>query len=153
MSKPCYVYLIEAEPDDRIQIAGSFRDLVKVGISDSPNGRLAQFMTSCPFPIRMVRTWRLPSRQAAQRIERSVHVALRSFRTSGEWFLTSGVGSLTSIQDELESYFISDLGLGIEAAVPHLLCAGIEPRTLIASFLANYGEAPTCLHEATAALQ
>jgi hypothetical protein len=151
--KPCYVYLIEAQPDDRIAVSGNLTDLVKVGISDSPNVRLSQFITSCPFPIRLVKTWKLPSRDAARRIERGVHLALTNFRTRGEWFLTSGVWSMTSIEDELERYFIDDLGLGPDGAVPHLLVAGIEPKTLVASYLANFGEAPACLHEAAAAIQ
>lgn len=98
-SKPCFIYLIRAQI--RCVRNGVEDDLLKVGISDNPHGRLATFATSCPHPLEIVKTWKMPTRSTAQDVEKAVHDGYREKRTSGEWF----------------HHFIPDMIYGIELAI------------------------------------
>jgi len=59
---------------------------VKIGISDNPQGRLAQFQTSCPFPIRVLHAEPCESREIAYSDESFLHRHLKERHLYGEWF-------------------------------------------------------------------
>ena len=68
---------------------------VKIGISGSPEARIAAIQTSCPFPIEVVSLWEL--RQAAD-IERLAHKSLAGVHAHGEWFnVSAGIAAKTIV--------------------------------------------------------
>ena len=63
---------------------------VKIGISDNPEGRLAQFRTSCPFPIQLLHAEPCESREIAFSDEQFLHRHLKENKLWGEWFDVPG---------------------------------------------------------------
>jgi hypothetical protein len=59
---------------------------IKIGISDNPAGRLAQFQTSCPFKITVLHVEACDSRHLAMVDEAFAHRQLKDRRLWGEWF-------------------------------------------------------------------
>jgi len=98
--KPCFVYLIVAEAP----VLKPYCDLLKVGISDNPNGRLASIKTASPFHLSMPFIWKLPSREAAFSIESNFHKECAEQRTSGEWFLRNAAASACDIGFSIVAY-------------------------------------------------
>lgn len=76
---PTYLYAI-----------GNPNGPVKIGISDNPRGRLAQFQTSCPFPITLLHAEPCESRDIAYADERFLHRHLKENHLYGEWFDVPG---------------------------------------------------------------
>lgn len=74
--QPTFVYVIG-------QGDGMF---MKVGITSNPKARLAELQTGNPYPLDMMHTRRMPSRDAARTVEARVHDILSDFHMSGEWF-------------------------------------------------------------------
>lgn len=60
--------------------------LVKIGISEVPQNRLAEIHHNSPFPIKRA-VWSFVGRKNKTReLERSLHYAFRHRNTRGEWF-------------------------------------------------------------------
>lgn len=70
------VYLI-AEPEDGPK---------KIGMSENPDGRLRQLQIGNPRRLSLVKTWILPSRKSAQRLEAELHENFSPDDLEGEWF-------------------------------------------------------------------
>lgn len=82
-SEVCCVYVIEARrPRD-----GQIGDLIKIGISSDPDGRLASLQTGNPHPLRLEGVVWLGSREEAAQIEAALHARFAEHRRTGEWFL------------------------------------------------------------------
>ncbi|CAN0439140.1 unnamed protein product, partial [Phaeothamnion confervicola] len=75
---------------------------VKIGISDNPEGRLSQFQTSCPFPIRLLHAEPCESREIAYSDERFIHRHLKEKRLWGEWFDVPGHMGIQHVQDTVQ---------------------------------------------------
>lgn len=82
-SNPCFLYFIE----------NADRDLVKIGISVNPNGRLKQLNTACGDNCILVRTFEFPSREDARSAESNLHRYYSHYRKAvhgrnkpTEWF-------------------------------------------------------------------
>lgn len=71
-----YVYVISIEG----------MEMVKVGISRSPIGRLQQLSTGSPFKMKLEHAFAVPNRLIAEEMERGFHHVFRSDRRNGEWF-------------------------------------------------------------------
>ena len=75
---------------------------VKIGISASPLGRLAELSTASPFPLslefQIEATW---YENHAADVERRVHSNLAARRMNGEWFKVSVAEAITEIEKEL----------------------------------------------------
>lgn len=71
-----YVYVIEA--------VGT--DLVKIGVSDSPEKRIHQHQTSSPHKLRL-----LGYCLGSYAIEQALHLVLNEYRVRGEWFRNEGL--------------------------------------------------------------
>lgn len=59
---------------------------VKIGVSDNPKGRLAEFQTACPFKIELLHAEVCESRASAFLDEAWAHRSLQEHRLWGEWF-------------------------------------------------------------------
>lgn len=66
---------------------------VKIGVSNNPEGRLAQFQTSCPFRIELLHAQECESREIAFADETFLHRHLREKWIFGEWFNVSGASA------------------------------------------------------------
>lgn len=63
---------------------------VKIGISHSPERRLSEFQTACPFPISVLHAEPCESRQVAFSDEAFAHRFFSEHRLWGEWFDVTG---------------------------------------------------------------
>lgn len=79
-SRDTFVYLI-AHRDGNIFLAP-----IKVGVSNTPDERLATFQTSCPHEIGLVIKIAYPTREIALKMEECFHVTQKPHRLRGEWF-------------------------------------------------------------------
>ncbi len=64
-------------------------ELVKIGIANDPEKRLAEMQTGSGFRLKLLATATLASRAEAMNLERDLHHAFRSRRVRGEWFTCS----------------------------------------------------------------
>ena len=104
----CFVYLMVAD----FEFHGDGpRELVKVGISSNPRGRMAGFQTATPFKIELYKKWRMPDRNAALWVEKKFHAGNDPFRTNGEWFRTYATGAACEL-DSLALWWWQDKTLG-----------------------------------------
>ena len=71
-----HVYVISAGADGP----------VKIGISNSPHGRLSGFQTSSPVSLTLVHSFAMPNREIALQIEGMFHDTQKHRRVRGEWF-------------------------------------------------------------------
>lgn len=71
---PHYVYIVSGETR------------VKIGMSKSPEKRLAQLRTASAVPLNLVATVPCDWRRSARDLERYLHLRLHEFRECGEWF-------------------------------------------------------------------
>lgn len=60
-------------------------DLVKIGHSGAPEGRLSELQVGSADPLRIAHKWRC-DREAAKHLERQLHHAFAWARKRGEWF-------------------------------------------------------------------
>lgn len=79
MSKACFVYVVGHEHS-------VYGHAVKVGISDSVGGRIAQFQTGNCEDLNLHFAFKLPSRELALRVEADFHDKFSDWRIRGEWF-------------------------------------------------------------------
>ena len=63
---------------------------------------MAQFQTSCPFPIRLLHAEPCESREIAFSDERFAHEFLKASRMHGEWFDVSGYAAIDCVQDTVQ---------------------------------------------------
>jgi hypothetical protein len=62
-------------------------NLFKIGISENPNKRVKQLQTGNGSKLRIVKTFKNPSKIYNERLmERRLHFLLRQFKKTGEWF-------------------------------------------------------------------
>ncbi len=87
-----YLYVISADLQD-----GGEGGLCKVGISNNPRGRLNNFKTACPYPLKIFELWDCETRQIAVAAERISHKKLREFHAHGEWFQIPPRGAVIAI--------------------------------------------------------
>jgi len=104
-----YVYIIAVKDE-----SGKFCAPVKVGMSDSPNARLAQLLTGSHVAMGIVHAFALPNREIATHIEKAFHKIKKKHRRRGEWFdmdpaeallcmcinIDAAMASLTSLTEE-----------------------------------------------------
>lgn len=134
---PCYVYMIVAVDAPVKKDCAMF----KVGISENPKTRMATFQTANPFKLRLLKTWRLPSREDALCVEKRFHVAHINSRLNGEWF-HSHVSSVHFLEYEIVYQLAEICKVGTDQALIHaLIFAGLSEEEAIHSQLAVYGEA------------
>jgi len=77
--EPCEVYIFTASEE-----VGPI--YVKVGVSRSPEARLASIQTGCPIRIVAGKAIKCTARVIAVAMEASMHEELAAYRCSGEWF-------------------------------------------------------------------
>ena len=68
-----------------IRSSDGARQRCKIGLSGSPPDRLIHLRGSSPWPMQLVRFWKVP-RDQARSIEQEVHQRLQDRRVRGEWF-------------------------------------------------------------------
>lgn len=76
----CYVYVIATKRD------GQHVAPVKIGVSNSPNGRLDALQTASPYELELIFYFVAPSRQIAFALEQAFLECMGEFRLHGEWF-------------------------------------------------------------------
>jgi predicted GIY-YIG superfamily endonuclease len=69
-----------------LYVIGRERGPVKIGVSVSPNARLAQLQTGCPFQCELLHAEPLSNREEALFHEHEFHEICATKRLSGEWF-------------------------------------------------------------------
>lgn len=96
-----------------IYVIGREQGPVKVGVSDTPERRLASLQTGCPFELRLLHVQKMRGRKHALRHERDFHAIYEMYHLRGEWFRCDAEvaidGIFTSI--ETESAFEEMYGL------------------------------------------
>lgn len=80
MSETVYVYIIAAKEGETLQSP------VKVGVSRSPQSRLENLQTACPFELAFAATFAFPSRSIALNFEDCFHSLQKEHKLRGEWF-------------------------------------------------------------------
>jgi hypothetical protein len=129
MSQPCFVYVITIEG----------QDLCKIGISNNPNGRIAQLLTGSPFQMELVFAFRVESRDDARTLERAFHSYLEEHRSRGEWFHLSPEDAVFLMSINLAAFLRRKKRLeGCQLAAA-LMCAG-APRGTFESYHSLLGE-------------
>ena len=79
-------FLLEKTSKTRNLYVLQCKQFYKIGITSNVNKRLANIQTSNPFPVKLVKVYSYLSDD--QNIERRVHVDLKKYRGTGEWFKT-----------------------------------------------------------------
>lgn len=79
MSRDCFVYVIQREG----------ADIVKVGMSDSPEARLASLQAGSAERLFVHSRLAFPTRRAALDVEQSFHAMKRAQGLTGEWYSMS----------------------------------------------------------------
>lgn len=90
---PCYVYLIQCTHG----LGES--DVIKVGISQNPIGRLTNFQTASPHRLKINKIWKFPSRDDARWVEKEFHETHVEQGLAGEWFGVSEISARELIDD------------------------------------------------------
>ena len=80
MIEETHVYIFATPTDE------GWRGPVKVGITSHLSKRLSAIQTACPSKIGIFKTYRLPSRGVARRLECGFHLVNDAHRLNGEWF-------------------------------------------------------------------
>jgi hypothetical protein len=75
--------------------------LVKVGIARNSAKRSRDVANASGRPNIVVRTWTVGSKDAARRVEASVHLALRTHRREGEWFAVTPSAAAAAVESAL----------------------------------------------------
>jgi hypothetical protein len=75
---------------------------VKIGVSHSPEYRLSEFRTACPFPIKLLHAEPCESREVAYSDEAFAHRFLAHNRMHGEWFDVDGSTAVQTVQDTVQ---------------------------------------------------
>jgi hypothetical protein len=86
-----YVYIIGEIRGDKI--AGP----VKVGISQTPFGRLSTIQTGNPRKLAVACAFAIPSRDIARTLERAFHYVKSDLRLEGEWFDMSIIDAVSAM--------------------------------------------------------
>lgn len=94
--KPCYVYLICSEIDEKL--VGP----CQVGISDKPEKRLKQVQTGSPHKLVVAVAFRLFNRRFAQIVEGAFHAGHADHRMNGEWFDLSAKDALRGLVEVMK---------------------------------------------------
>lgn len=69
-----------------VYVIGREQGPIKVGVSSSPSGRLAQLQTGCPFKLEVLHTEPMLDRNHALKHEADFHAVYADKRLHGEWF-------------------------------------------------------------------
>ena len=83
MSEHTFVYVIAVRDGNEL------RSSIKVGISKSPQSRLAALRTGSPLDLVLVHQFRLLSRAMARDVEECFHATQKTHHRQGEWFSIS----------------------------------------------------------------
>lgn len=116
----CFVYIISAVSDGRPCAP------VKIGVSDSPAGRLASIRTSSPLALSLYATAELTTRIDAMNVEAALHKQNAALRLNGEWFNIEPGAAKWHLCDAVGDYLI-DLGYTPRQAGAALESMGIYP--------------------------
>jgi hypothetical protein len=100
----CHVYII-AHMVGRKPVAP-----VKVGISSSPEKRLATLQTANPKPLVLLCTFATPNREMAKVLESAFHEVRASDRLAGEWFNIHPMIAVKLMCDNVRGAFRHFLG-------------------------------------------
>lgn len=79
-------------------ISGRPLKLVKIGLANDVEHRLAQICTATPFSADAAHTFRFASRTLAQRVERETHAILAKRRLNGEWFRVTPAEAVRAVE-------------------------------------------------------
>jgi hypothetical protein len=138
----CYVYLIAAETKFHVsedETGWNPKELIKVGISSNPHGRIAGFQTASPFKLRLVSVWRMLNRSDALWIEKKFHHRNRRYRTAGEWFRYDVTAALCAIDSTIAEWWIEHAVRNFGGAVEFLEFTGISHEQAQLTLCACYG--------------
>jgi predicted GIY-YIG superfamily endonuclease len=96
MNRTVYLYVIGREQGP-----------VKVGISASPESRLGQIQTGCPFKCGLLHVQLMRDRNHALSHERTFQEVYTKYRLIGEWFKLDAELAIEGIETglEFEEYF------------------------------------------------
>jgi hypothetical protein len=72
---------------------------MKVGVADSPYSRLSQLQIGNPYPLDLMFSQRLPSRNAALAVEADAHSILADCHMSGEWFVCHYEDAIAAVRE------------------------------------------------------
>lgn len=93
MEKPTYLYVIGAKSGP-----------VKIGITSSLTGRLAQIQTGCPFLAVIWFVKPIFSRDLAARHEAMIHKCYGGKRLAGEWFDIDAEEGIEAVECEIDTH-------------------------------------------------
>lgn len=85
-----------------VYVIGREEGPVKVGISSSPNSRLSQIQTACPFKVSLLHAEAMLDRNHALRHEADFHAVYAEKRLVGEWFDLEADYAIELIETGLE---------------------------------------------------
>lgn len=74
-------------------------DRVKIGIAKDVHARVIDLQFVCPFPVTVVGKREYPTRKAAMRAERQLHVHFAEQRIHGEWFVLDGTVAAAALAE------------------------------------------------------
>lgn len=128
----CFVYIIRVEGED----------IVKVGVSSDPNGRLRQLLTGSPFSMKIEQVFRFDNRDIAMRMEYNFHKSKSAYRQRGEWFGMSPIYATCCmtwrIFDYLREMFGDDWG-AIDDAFSSIVNMSFEEQEVLATYTTKLG--------------
>lgn len=104
-NETCHIYVIAHIKGNRPLAP------IKVGISSSPEARLATLQTANPKPLVLLATFAVPTRAIAKAIEAAFHSVQADFRMSGEWFDLPPIRAVEAMCSNMRSaleYFLDD---------------------------------------------
>ena len=83
-------------------ISGRPLKLIKVGLANDVEHRLAQICTTTPFTADAAHTFRFANRTLAQRVERETHAILAKQRLNGEWFRVTPAEAVRAVEQAVQ---------------------------------------------------
>ena len=84
-------------------IAGG--DLLKIGRSWAPGGRVREMQTGSPVELRLVHEVPVPGK-TAPKVERRAHRILQDFHVRGEWYRCTDIEAVAAITDAVSAFSI-----------------------------------------------
>lgn len=130
--RECHVYIVGHEH-------ATFGYAVKVGITEALGGRVANLQTGSCEDLRLFFSFKLPSREAAMRVERRFHTHFDDWCIRGEWFGMPPDGALM-----LLSFFVAEV---LSETMPKELISFARRDAGLLSAFEILDELPTEAHD------
>lgn len=90
---------------------------VKVGVTNDVINRRRELERSCGGPVRLLRSWDMPTRERAKLVEAWTHWRLREDRTVGEWFYTHPLTACAVVESVIRAGYVGFPVHGLESSV------------------------------------